>query len=51
MELTKQPVRKVITNSQREMEADTRADGSLCKENPMLQLPELLTHYGLSAII
>jgi len=35
MELTKQPFRGVIKNSQREVEADTRADGSLCKENPM----------------
>ena len=45
------PVREVIKNSQREVEADTRADGSLYKEKPLLQLPEPLTHYGLSAFI
>lgn len=44
MELTKQPVHEVRKNSQKEVEADTTADGSLCKETPMLQLPVLLTH-------
>jgi hypothetical protein len=41
----------MIKNSQREEEADTRPDGSLSNEHPLLQLPEPRTHYGLSAYI
>ena len=47
---TTKPV-QVIKNSQREVEADTTADGSLCKEHPLLQPPEPLAHYGLRAFI